>query len=93
MEKANACGKSEGEYLRELGLGFTPASRIDQRNVGELSRIAADLGRLGGLLKLWLGEIRKGIIAARNPGTSEIDGLYREVVASQRLLRTKILEL
>ena len=41
-------------YLRHLGLGFKPRSLADHEAVLELSRINADLGRLGGLLKLWL---------------------------------------
>jgi len=40
--------------LRRLGLGYELQSIVSQDAVIELSKINADLGRLGGLLKLWL---------------------------------------
>jgi hypothetical protein len=43
-------------YLRTLGLGYEPKSLLDAERVGELLRACGDLGRLGGLLKLWLSE-------------------------------------
>lgn len=42
--------------LRKLGLGYEPPSRIDQETFLELFSLRGDLGRLGGLLKLWLLE-------------------------------------
>ncbi|MBA2709017.1 MAG: conjugal transfer transcriptional regulator TraJ [Tatlockia sp.] len=54
--KANAAqaGLSIAEYLRRLGLGHQITTVIDKQSILELSKINADLGRLGGLLKLWL---------------------------------------
>ena len=54
--KTNAAraGISTAEYLRRLGLGYKIHGMIDQKSIMELSKINADLGRLGGLLKLWL---------------------------------------
>lgn len=54
--KANAAqaGLSIAAYLRRLGLGYPCHSSLDKQHVLELSKINADLGRLGGLLKLWL---------------------------------------
>ena len=37
-----------------LGLGYEPRSIVDNDRVEELAKINGDLGRLGGLLKLWL---------------------------------------
>ncbi len=45
---------STASYLRALGLGHDPPSKVDLRAIHELGRLRADLGRLGGLLKLWL---------------------------------------
>ena len=45
---------STAAYLRALGLGYDPPSKVDLRAIHELGRLRADLGRLGGLLKLWL---------------------------------------
>jgi hypothetical protein len=41
-------------YLRVIGIGYEPRSIIDHQRVNELLKINGDLGRLGGLLKLWL---------------------------------------
>jgi hypothetical protein len=41
-------------YLRTLGLGYEPKSILDAERVGDLLKACGDLGRLGGLLKLWL---------------------------------------
>lgn len=54
--EANAAsvGKKVAPYLRELGMGYEVKGVLDHRRVEELARINGDLGRLGGLLKLWL---------------------------------------
>lgn len=52
--KASEAGLTIAEYLRNLGLGYTVPSVIDNRQVDALLKINADLGRLGGLIKLWL---------------------------------------
>ena len=52
--KAMDAGLTVAEYLRNLGLGYQVPSVIDNRKVDALLRINADLGRLGGLIKLWL---------------------------------------
>jgi ABC-type uncharacterized transport system substrate-binding protein len=54
--EANAAdvGLSVAAYLRELGLRRVVPSVLDHRAVAELARVAADQGRLGGLLKLFL---------------------------------------
>ena len=55
-ERATATGRSIAVLLRELALGYTPKSMLDQRMVHDLVKVNADQGRLGGLLKLWLTE-------------------------------------
>lgn len=54
--KGNAAkaGLKTAEYLRRLGLGYEIHGVIDKQHVIELAKINADLGRLGGLLKMWL---------------------------------------
>ena len=51
---AESVGLSNSAYLRELGLGYAPASVYDLDIVGELIKISADQGRFGGLIKMWL---------------------------------------
>ena len=59
--KSNAASArlSIAEYLRRVGLGFQIQSTIDQDSILQLSKINADLGRLGGLLKLWLTQDKR----------------------------------
>jgi sulfur carrier protein ThiS len=51
---ARAARKTVSTYLLNVGLGYQVRSATDGRRVDDLLRINADLGRLGGLLKLWL---------------------------------------
>ncbi|SEF85462.1 conjugal transfer transcriptional regulator TraJ [Nitrosomonas ureae] len=52
--KAANAGLTVAEYLRNLGLGYQVHSIIDNRKMDALLKINGDLGRLGGLIKLWL---------------------------------------
>ena len=51
---ANAAGLSLSTYLLNVGTGYQIRGIVDHKQVEELARINGDLGRLGGLLKLWL---------------------------------------
>ena len=51
---AKSVGMSISTYLRRVGLGYQVQGILDNKRVEELARINGDLGRLGGLLKLWL---------------------------------------
>ena len=52
--KAKQAGSSVACYLRDVGQGYQITGVVDYEHVRELARINGDLGRLGGLLKLWL---------------------------------------
>lgn len=52
--QAKRAGMSAVRYLREVGQGYHISGVVDYEQVRELARINGDLGRLGGLLKLWL---------------------------------------
>jgi hypothetical protein len=52
--KANTAGLSLSTYLLNVGIGYQVRGIVDHRQVEKLARINGDLGRLGGLLKLWL---------------------------------------
>lgn len=51
---ARAAGLSVAAYLRNVGMGYQIRGIIDNAEVEKLAKINGDLGRLGGLLKLWL---------------------------------------
>lgn len=51
---AKNSGNTMSTYLLRVGLGYPVESKLDNQRIEELFRINGDLGRLGGLLKLWL---------------------------------------
>lgn len=56
QRRADLTGQSLSAYLRNAGLGRPMASRVDQLAIRELAKVSGDMGRLGGLMKLWLSE-------------------------------------
>lgn len=72
-EKAKQCSLSVSNYIRDVSLGYQPKSTSDAKAVLELVRINADLGRLGGLLKLLLTDEGKHLDAkAHRPQINEL---------------------
>lgn len=55
-ENATRAGVSVARYLRDVGQGYQIKGVLDYQHVRELVRVNGDLGRLGGLLKLWLSD-------------------------------------
>lgn len=53
-QKADQAGLHTSVFMRRIGLGYQVRSVVDYERVSDLAKINADLGRLGGLLKLWL---------------------------------------
>lgn len=51
---AESCNLSCSAYLRQLGLGYIPASKLDAAAMRQLAKVNGDMGRLGGLLKMML---------------------------------------
>lgn len=51
---AMAAGLSTSALLRRVGAGHVVQNRIDTRQVRELAKLGADMGRVGGLLKAML---------------------------------------
>ena len=56
---AAAAHLSVAAYLRNVGLGYEVRSLLDHARIDDLAKINGDLGRLGGLLKLWLTDDRR----------------------------------
>ena len=56
---AQATGNSASAYLRRVGLGHEVRSVLDYERVRDLAKVNGDLGRLGGLLKLWLSNDKR----------------------------------
>lgn len=75
IDRASASGLSHSSFLRALGLN-TPVNHQKKANYEqfrELMKVNGDLGRVGGLLKLWL-------VSKRGEGASAVDvqALMRE---------------
>lgn len=56
--RAAQSGMSLSAYLRTAGLNHPIRSVYDLKAVAELGKVNGDLGRVAGLLKLWLAEKR-----------------------------------
>ncbi|MDI2113871.1 plasmid mobilization protein [Commensalibacter nepenthis] len=71
-------------FLRQLGLGYAPPSKLDLLGLKELSNLRGDMGRYGGLLKLWLTD---------RPNTNISDNEVREYLNKTIVTQEKISEL
>ncbi len=87
--KAQDAGLTVAEYLRNLGLGYRVSSVIDNRQVDSLLKINGDLGRLGGLIKLWLtNDERTKLI-----GKSQLHLTLDSIQNTQSTMLTEIMKL
>ncbi len=57
-DRAAQSGMSLSAYMRAAGLNHPIRSVYDLKAVADLGRVNGDLGRVAGLLKLWLAEKR-----------------------------------
>ncbi len=57
-ERATQSGLSMSAYMLAAGLNHSIRSVYDLKAVADLGRVNGDLGRVAGLLKLWLAEKR-----------------------------------
>ena len=83
-QNAADCGLSVSAYLRNLGLQYKPKGILDYKAVGELVKVNADLGRLGGLLKMWLSNDER--LGALNKEALAINELLQDIQSTQALL-------
>ena len=58
VQRAAMAGLSQSAYMLAAGMNHPIRSVLDLRAVGELAKVNGDLGRVAGLLKLWLAEKR-----------------------------------
>lgn len=58
IERAAQAGMSQSAFLRAVGLNTPIRSVVDLTAVADLAKANGDLGRVAGLLKLWLAEKR-----------------------------------
>jgi len=70
-------------YLRAIGLNTPTRSIVDLSAVADLAKVNGDLGRVAGLLKLWLGQ-------KRGEGANAID--VERVMVNCRELQANVRE-
>ena len=83
QKKAKGHSLSDSAYLRAVGMAMPIKSTLDQESILELARINGDLGRLGGLLKLWLTNQDHAMDRGR------LESLLGSIEATQTLLARK----
>ncbi|QIQ22533.1 plasmid mobilization protein [Zophobihabitans entericus] len=79
-------GLKNSAFLRSLGLNIVVNGVIDQQAVIDIVKVNADLGRLGGLLKLWLTKDEK----LKSWDKDSIEKLLDEISRTQELLYQKV---
>ena len=82
---AGEAGMSRSGYLRALGLNTPIRSVVDLKAVADLCRINGDLGRIAGLLKLWLAE-KNG----QGVSSTEVERMMVEFSGLQAGIREKM---
>jgi hypothetical protein len=82
---APSSGLSMSVHLKTLGLAHEPKSVLDAERVGDLLKACGDLGRLGGLLKLWLVE-KPG----QGASADEVRHLLEQIQAAREAIVDKV---
>jgi hypothetical protein len=80
---ARASRLSMSAYARALSLGERPAGALDMDAVKKLIKVSADLGRLGGLLKMLLTNDERLEDIGREMGRATIDGTLVDIRRTQ----------
>lgn len=93
-EKAESHGLNTSTYLRSLGMNYPIKSIVDRQAITALLKVNADLGKLGGLFKLWL--IKNN--GEKDPFSDQrtfknIDELVDEIEALMKLMRIEAADL
>ena len=81
-KRAAAFGVSMGELCRSTIFSTTPNAKTDQEAIASLAATRADLGRLGGLLRGWLGG--SAFPDAPTPDRKPVRELLREIEAAEK---------
>lgn len=91
-EQASRFGLSSSNYLRSLGMNYPVKSVVDEQAAASLLKTNSDLGRLGGLFKMWLtrnGGDKDDFSAKRS--YKDIDALVDEIEEIQKIMKRQAL--
>lgn len=93
-EQASRFGLSSSNYLRSLGMNYPVKSIVDEQAAAALLKTNSDLGRLGGLFKMWLnrnGDDKENFSSQRT--YRNIDELVDEIERIQKILKQEALKI
>lgn len=79
LARSQKAGIPVSTFLRSAGLGCRPKSKLDSKVAMELLKVNGDLGRLGGLLKLWLSEGGGADVSDIRSVLKKIDSVMDEI--------------
>jgi hypothetical protein len=85
IANSEICGLSISEYIKTSALNTKLTTKLDNKAFLELIKASADLGRLGGLLKLCLSENKLNKITGNK--------LLDEIKDLKKVLESKIMAL
>ncbi|WP_137803771.1 CopG family transcriptional regulator [Pseudomonas sp. G(2018)] len=86
--RADQSGLSRSGYLRAVGLNYPIRSVVDLTAVADLAKVNGDLGRVAGLLKLWLAEKHGQGAQAVDVGALMVE--FRELQGEVRSIMSKV---
>lgn len=87
-ERATQAGLSMSAYLLAAGLNHETRSVLDLHAVKDLVQVTGDLGRVAGLLKLWLAEKRGQGVKAVDVDSMMME--FRELQGEVRAIMSKV---
>lgn len=92
VDFSGRCGLSISEMTRRVLLGQEISSKVDRQAFLDILKVNADLGRLGGLLKLWLSDDVKSFGLSRDvrPVLREVEKRQAEMKPLIEALRKSI---
>ncbi len=79
LSRSKKAGIPVSTFLRSAGLGYRPKSKLDSKVAMELLQVNGDLGRLGGLLKLWLSKADSSEVSDIRAVLKKIDSTMDEI--------------
>ncbi len=89
---AKACGMTMSRYARTLLNGNIPLPTNDLQDMKEVFRLHADLGRLGGLMKMLLTNDERLNDMGRDMATVTIDNILLDIRATQDVLKKEVMK-
>lgn len=89
--QAESTGLTIAAYLRNVGMGYQIRGLIDNKKVEELARINGDLGRLGGLLKLWLTDAPRTVCFGAETIRTVLEKIEESQAKMQEVMRAVVI--